>query len=151
MKPSVVYFVSDGGRSIKIGYSTDVDGRLRALQSSNSARLSLIGMTRGSRAHEALICNRLVAFRLGGEWFTDCAEVRAAIEDAIANGIQVAERQKPTNRPATPLIDAHPSRLLDLRDFDPDRLRRAETQLAALNPSHRHLLMSVAEILAEDQ
>ncbi|SEB96760.1 GIY-YIG nuclease family protein [Bradyrhizobium sp. 41S5] len=75
-----VYFVESNGR-IKIGYSRNVEGRVREMQVGSSARLNLLCDVSGSRSFERAIHLALAAHRKKGEWFDDCKEVR----DTIAN------------------------------------------------------------------
>lgn len=57
----------------------------------------------GTHAHEGVIHSELDAYRLRGEWFSDCAEVREAIGSYIKNGISVPPPKKAENR--EPLIE----------------------------------------------
>jgi hypothetical protein len=88
----VIYFISDGGRAIKVGRSRQVGKRFRHMQSGNSTALEYLGCTDGGFDHEQEMFRRLAAYRLRGEWFADCSEVRAAVTDAIKNGIAVEPR-----------------------------------------------------------
>lgn len=71
-----VYFIQAGDDGpIKVGYSTDICGRLSGLQTSNHERLSLIACFAGNREAEAAAHGALAAHRLRGEWYLPVAEV----------------------------------------------------------------------------
>lgn len=80
---SVVYFMTSGSR-IKIGVTTDLPARHAALRRNLPDDLSVIAIVPGSFALEKSLHQDLHAFRLKGEWFRDCAEVRGAIDLAVA-------------------------------------------------------------------
>lgn len=61
------YFVSAGHGMVKIGRSTDVESRLRSLQTANPDRLELLGTIDGD--HEADLHRRFRDRHAGGEWF----------------------------------------------------------------------------------
>lgn len=81
----MVYFIECVGR-VKIGYSTDVKSRMYQLATSAPRRLTLIATIPGSPQFERAIHRHLAAHRTNGEWFTDCAAVRAAISCLIVRG-----------------------------------------------------------------
>ncbi len=65
--PWSTYFASAGNMLIKIGKSTDVDRRLRGLQTASPTKLKLIGVLNGdveSNYHQAF-----AHLRVSGEWF----------------------------------------------------------------------------------
>lgn len=76
---SEVYFAESQGR-IKIGYSKNVAARVRNLNSGNPGAITVIATMPGGRPLESRLHAELAAFRLQGEWFNDCAEVRSAIQ-----------------------------------------------------------------------
>lgn len=78
-----VYFVAAPGR-IKIGYTCQPERRLRTLRHVDMEDLAVVAIIDGDRRVERDIHERLREHRLRGEWFLDCAEVRSAIEDAVA-------------------------------------------------------------------
>lgn len=84
---SVVYFIGNGGRAIKIGTSTEVGDRFRALQSASADKLEFLGCVAASGKHEREIHKMLANFRLEGEWFADCADVRSLVNDLLRNGV----------------------------------------------------------------
>jgi hypothetical protein len=72
-----VYFVqSIEGGPIKIGSAMDVERRLRDLQTGSSTTLKLLASVRGHKKLETWVHGTLAAYRLNGEWFSDCWEVR---------------------------------------------------------------------------
>lgn len=76
---SRVYFAAADGR-IKIGFtSRPVADRLKAISAHLPSPLELIGDIPGSLLLERAIQRELIQFRLNGEWFRDCEEIRNAI------------------------------------------------------------------------
>jgi len=78
-----VYFIRAGvDGPIKIGYTRYPRRRISNLQTASPVQLRLVAVIEGRRADEAKLHEDLRAYRIRGEWFADCPEVRAA----IANG-----------------------------------------------------------------
>jgi hypothetical protein len=73
-----VYFAKAGDR-IKIGFSTNVEKRLRALGTGSPQAIQLLGVMPGSKRLERTIHEDLKAHRQHREWFTDCSAVREAL------------------------------------------------------------------------
>jgi hypothetical protein len=90
---SVVYFATDG-IAIKIGQSRDVETRLKALATGNSRPLQLIATVDGDTRHETQVHNELADYRLNGEWFEDCPEVRDAITQYQTSGIVITDDER---------------------------------------------------------
>lgn len=82
MTNSSVYFIAAAGH-IKIGTTTDLLRRFKALQSANPESLSVLAAIPGDRAVEAALHDALIAHRVRLEWFKDCAEVRQAMNAAV--------------------------------------------------------------------
>jgi len=78
-----IYFVSAPGR-IKIGYTRQPEQRLSRLQSVDMEKLVSLGAVSGTRRLEASLHDKLAAYRIRGEWFVDCQEVRKVVECALA-------------------------------------------------------------------
>jgi hypothetical protein len=87
MSGSVYFIEADNGR-IKIGYAANVAKRFRALQTANSATLTLLGSVAGTRAAERAIHRRLAAHRQDGEWFDDCPPVRECMSLILSAGVE---------------------------------------------------------------
>jgi hypothetical protein len=73
-----VYFAKAGDR-IKIGFSTNVERRLRALGTGSPQVIQLLGVMPGSKRLERTIHDDLKAHRQHREWFTDCPAVRETL------------------------------------------------------------------------
>jgi hypothetical protein len=101
---SVVYFVA-GGTCIKIGISTNIKSRFASLQTSSGEDLRLLATIPGGIALEREIHARLDGYRKRGEWFLDCAEVRAAIVDLCGENVFEAVEEPPQPSPPRPLRD----------------------------------------------
>jgi hypothetical protein len=65
---SSVYIIGDG-HHVKIGYSTDVDARLRDLQTGNGRYLRLHRIVDGGQKVEKWFHRKFKPQRLHGEWF----------------------------------------------------------------------------------
>jgi hypothetical protein len=69
-----VYLIGDG-EYVKIGFSSDVLGRLTTLQSGYPKKLQLLSFVRGDRSIEKNIHRLLLKHRCEREWFRQCDEV----------------------------------------------------------------------------
>jgi hypothetical protein len=71
-----VYLIScEATGTCKIGYSTDVPQRLKALQAANATPLLLRGMIPGSIQKERSLHKKFSQHRLEGEWFSQVDEI----------------------------------------------------------------------------
>ena len=77
-----VYFVGAPGR-IKVGYTQNPERRLRTLRHVDMEDLVIIAVIDGTRKTEKLIHAELAKYHLRGEWFKDCSDVHAIIDNAI--------------------------------------------------------------------
>lgn len=67
---SVVYFVQGaGGGPVKIGVTSDLDKRLKSLQTGHPELLVVLKWVPGDASIEALLHARFGHLRLAGEWF----------------------------------------------------------------------------------
>jgi hypothetical protein len=81
-KSGWVYFIHDPATSrIKIGFSANVEKRLRTLQTGSSSTLAILGKTRGTDADERAFHQRFAAHRVGGEWFHASPELVSFIAE----------------------------------------------------------------------
>lgn len=75
-----VYFIRSP-QGIKVGYSEDVQARLRQLQTGNAARLKLIAVIpRANREVEQEFHRIFAPWRLAGEWFSATGPVLRTVE-----------------------------------------------------------------------
>lgn len=95
---SYVYFAKSGDR-IKIGYSTNVAARMKAVGAYLEQPVEVLGVCRGGAVLERDLHNRLARHRLRGEWFADCEEVRAVIGVAL-NATTSSEAGDRNERPS---------------------------------------------------
>ena len=71
-----VYFIEAvGAGRVKIGVSSDVDGRLRSLCKQSPFPLRLLFAIDGDRKQERALHRRFDAFRVCGEWFRVAGEL----------------------------------------------------------------------------
>lgn len=79
-----VYFIESENK-IKIGISRNVHARLSQIRGHSGTKAVLLASVPGNREIEKSLHKKLVAHRISGEWFTDCPEVRSAMQLAINN------------------------------------------------------------------
>lgn len=78
-----VYFIQAPSGLIKIGRSTDVPRRKKALQTAHGERLKLLGTIPGGVALEREFHDRWESLRQSGEWFRPTPEFLADIKRAL--------------------------------------------------------------------
>lgn len=83
--PPAVYFVQAGEGHIKIGWTGDIEARLSTLQIGTSEDLYLLALILGGQAAERRLHQKFAQYRVRGEWFEDCEEIRDYIH-AIERG-----------------------------------------------------------------
>lgn len=87
-----VYFVQGmSGGAIKIGYSTDPESRLRALQTSYPDTLKILCLIPGNERKEKSYHDRFYKYRLNGEWFTPDKFILDVIEQLKVKYNQVGD------------------------------------------------------------
>lgn len=75
-----IYFVQrDSDGPIKIGYTAKPLARIAALQTGSAEKLTFLALVPGDESDEQRLHLAAADHRLGGEWFVDCADVRALI------------------------------------------------------------------------
>jgi hypothetical protein len=77
-----IYFISAGDGLVKIGYSRNVDKRMRVLSTASPRPLQILLTIPGTRSDESAFHEMFKAERIRGEWFL----LSSRIEDFIANG-----------------------------------------------------------------
>lgn len=89
----MIYFLlAPKAKAVKIGYSKDVDSRIRTLQTGNHETLQLLGTIEGTMQLERLIHDELKRYRVIGEWFDFKRPIRAFVETCISTGDWVKAR-----------------------------------------------------------
>lgn len=78
-----IYFASSGTR-IKIGVTQNVERRLKEVEVHLAEPLALLGVIDGSLQSEKALHAQFAAYHLNGEWFRNCAEIRALISDLLS-------------------------------------------------------------------
>lgn len=88
-----VYFFHDEREGlIKIGYTANVERRLRQIENARRSRLIVLGACRGTFADEQTLHDQFSATRIDGEWFRETPELLALIDARCAdNAGQVAQ------------------------------------------------------------
>jgi hypothetical protein len=79
-----VYFVCDALGRIKIGFSNNVQKRVKALQTANSMPLTLVGTMPGTFATEKALHARFANARIQGEWFQPTDELISFIREVTS-------------------------------------------------------------------
>jgi predicted nucleic acid-binding Zn ribbon protein len=70
-----VYFIQANGGPIKIGWSTNPEGRLAALQTATHERLEILKVIPGSIQLETELHHRFMGLHKHGEWYEDKEEL----------------------------------------------------------------------------
>lgn len=80
-----LYFISGAGL-IKIGITTNLTSRLRAIRNSSPVPVQLIGKMPGCTALEGIIHSRFSGLRKHGEWFADDGQIRRFLQGKVDAG-----------------------------------------------------------------
>lgn len=94
-----VYFVRSG-KLIKIGFTTDLEGRVSRLQTGSPYDLQLLGTIEGTQRDEQALHRRFANLNVRGEWFRSHASLMGYIRQATAapepvEALKPAEPVKP--------------------------------------------------------
>lgn len=81
--PGTIYFIGGNVGPIKIGFTTNIETRLRRLQMNSPRRLRVLAARNGSRRDELELHRRYGEQRLHGEWFKRSPELVAVIESLV--------------------------------------------------------------------
>jgi uncharacterized protein with beta-barrel porin domain len=79
-----IYFARTADQ-IKVGVSKNPQARLVQLAQQCATPLSLIGTIKGDVRREKSIHKTLAPYRVQGEWYRDCPEVHATIQNCFNN------------------------------------------------------------------
>lgn len=79
-----IYFAECQGR-IKVGIANNVKARLSQLRTGAGAPVKLLATIKGSLPVERALHKKLRPFHIDGEWYQDCADTRAAIQNSVNN------------------------------------------------------------------
>jgi len=123
-----VYFVRSG-KLIKIGFTTDLEGRVSRLQTGSPYDLQLLGTIDGTRRDEQALHRRFANLNVRGEWFRGHASLMAYITNAtkVPEPVEVAE-------PAEPAEPLSPETQVAIRG-----LLKRRNQVGAETPQGYHL------------
>ena len=93
-----IYFASIPGE-IKVGISRNVSARLRQLAAEVDEPIELLGIIEGDLEREQSIHKALAPYRTKGEWYQDCPDTRATIQNCFNNfgvrSITLARKENP--------------------------------------------------------
>jgi hypothetical protein len=95
MDGEVVYFIR-AGDAIKIGYTTNLAARKRALETASAVSLELLGAISGDRSEEARLHREWQHLHIRGEWFHADEELLRCIREQV-NG-DVSHEPDPCER-----------------------------------------------------
>jgi hypothetical protein len=84
-RPGYVYFMRMGD-SVKIGFSTDVGKRLKAIQTACPMPAKVIKIIPGSDQTERYFHHHFAAYRQSGEWFQLDGELAAFLSITVHSG-----------------------------------------------------------------
>lgn len=102
-----VYFIASAGR-IKIGFTSNLDQRLKHWRTNLADDFEYIGSVPGGRELETATHKALRAHRIRTEWFTDCAEVRKYLTALIESPPPVVVSAQ-RDLPSAPVIGESPA------------------------------------------
>lgn len=88
MSKGSVYFAEADG-FVKIGYSTNVEARLRSLSTGAPFPVRLIGSHPGTQADEAALHRKFRDHRVSGEWFRASDEIRRVAQTGFEPCLRV--------------------------------------------------------------
>lgn len=88
---SNLYFVQDNDGAVKIGFTTQIGKRVRALSGGAKASLVLLGSVPGTRQHEKAMHEILDPYRMGGEWFRGVEPVLSLIRRVMLDGTDILD------------------------------------------------------------
>lgn len=97
-----VYFVRSG-KLIKIGFTTDLEGRVSRLQTGSPYDLQLLGTIEGTQRDEQALHRRFANLNVRGEWFRGHASLMAYIRDVthVPEPVAAPEPEEPV-KPLSP-------------------------------------------------
>lgn len=78
MKRDVIYFVRSGD-AVKIGFTSDLEARLRVLRTDTAGEIELLAVMEGDRREEARLHADFKHLRIKREWFRAEEELLAFI------------------------------------------------------------------------
>jgi hypothetical protein len=81
-RPGFVYVLAARRvNAVKIGFTADVDRRVKTLRAMSPAPLVIVAVVEGSRGDEAILHRRFAPYRLHDEWYRltpECRQLLAA-------------------------------------------------------------------------
>ncbi len=81
MANTIVYFIRSYGAFVKIGITTDLKSRLKAIQAGCPIKLTVIGTCPGDRMLEAKLHHKFHSLRVRNEWFHLTPEMAEEIKN----------------------------------------------------------------------
>lgn len=89
-----VYFIQgESGGPIKIGYTTDIERRLKDLQTGYPDILKLLMAFRGNQEYEKALHKQLQPYRLSGEWFKPDPAIYKKMNELSALNLEIKHRR----------------------------------------------------------
>jgi hypothetical protein len=87
-----IYFIQAGepSQAIKIGWSAymQVRARLNSMKANTHLPLEIIGAITGTPELEQKLQLACAPYRIRGEWFRECPEMRRIVDEALATGFE---------------------------------------------------------------
>ena len=96
-RSSVVYFVRRADGAVKIGWTSDLERRLRELRKESRTTITLLAAIPGDKPDELRLQKRFVEYAIGDEWFTESPKIIAFV-----TSIRQVSTPTPTSETATP-------------------------------------------------
>lgn len=79
----MIYLIKSG-EYVKIGFSENINKRLSILQTGNPIKMEIIDYKEGNKIDEGILHSLCKEFRIRGEWFKDCDQVREIFKNYIS-------------------------------------------------------------------
>ena len=83
----MIYFIQSLD-TVKVGYTKNLTLRVNGLRTANPHGLIVIGTVKGDKNAEQAIHKKLDKYRVAGEWFKNCNEVRSCVDKILSGKIK---------------------------------------------------------------
>lgn len=82
-----IYFLTDESGAVKIGFTTQLQKRIKSLSAGSKSKLTVWGHVAGTREHERALHDLLSDYRLNGEWFRVSDSTRLIVKKVLKEGV----------------------------------------------------------------
>lgn len=100
---SIVYFIKNASGLVKIGWTSDIDRRVKFIARAEQSELEVLATIPGGANLERKLHIRFAADRIRGEWFTLSPDIKGFIAECLSGSF---EDQKLARLPLATLLSA---------------------------------------------